>query len=120
MAQADYVTNPIRALITDPSRKPSTNPIRVACAGFIADLAEYRPLSIPPNPYAVELEYRADHLRKVLAAVPAFLSAILRDTANLPGRINLCQVDTLLSYFTPDVTGNLQHAAVGMAARRIS
>ena len=33
MAQADYVTNAIRALITDASPKPSTNPARATCAG---------------------------------------------------------------------------------------
>ena len=39
MAQADYVTNAIRALITGASAKPSTNPVRAAYADFIAALA---------------------------------------------------------------------------------
>jgi len=120
MAQADYFINPIRVLITDASRKRSTDPIRVACAGIIADLEEYRPPSIPLNPYAVDLEDHADHLRKVPTAVSVFPPAILHDTANFPGRINLCQVDALPSNFTPDVTGTLQHVAVVMAARRVS
>ena len=36
MAQADYVTNAIRALITGPNAKPSTNPVQAAYADFIA------------------------------------------------------------------------------------
>ena len=81
MAQADYVTNANRAPITDASPKPSTDPVRAACAGFIPDLAGPGLLSIPLNPYAVDLEDRADHLRTVLNAVAAYLTAILRDNA---------------------------------------
>jgi hypothetical protein len=41
MAQAEYVTNAIRALITDASPKPSTNPARAAFAGFITGTLEH-------------------------------------------------------------------------------
>ena len=40
MAQADYVTNAIRALITDARPKTSTNPVRTASAAPIAGLAK--------------------------------------------------------------------------------
>ena len=116
MAQADYVTNANCAPITDASPKPSTNPVRAACAGFIPDLAGPRLLSSA----AVDLERRADHLRTVLNDVAAYLTGILRDTANLPGRINLRQVDSLLSDLAPDLTGTPQHAAVNAAAWRVS
>jgi hypothetical protein len=62
MAEADYLTNAICVLITGAGPKPSTNPLRAACAGFPADLAGYRPVSIPLN--AVDLEDRVEHLRK--------------------------------------------------------
>ena len=39
MAQADYVSNAIRALITGANAKPSTNPIQAAYAEFVAALA---------------------------------------------------------------------------------
>jgi hypothetical protein len=118
MAQADYVTNAIRSLITDASPKPSTNPLVAACAGLKADLARHCPPTIPLNPHTVDLD-RADHLRKVLTPV-SVMTAILLDTANLAGRINLRQIDTLLSDFAPDVAGTFQRAAVSMAAWRFS
>jgi hypothetical protein len=46
MAQADYVTNAIRALITDASPKPSTTPGRTACAAFTAGTLERAAVSI--------------------------------------------------------------------------
>jgi hypothetical protein len=46
MAQADYVTNAIRALITDASPKPSTNPTRTACAGFTAGTLDHAAVSV--------------------------------------------------------------------------
>jgi hypothetical protein len=46
MAQADYVTNAIRALITDASPKPSTNPARATCAGFMTGTLEHAAESI--------------------------------------------------------------------------
>ena len=39
MAQAEYVTNAIRALIPGAGAKPSTNPVRAALAEFVAALA---------------------------------------------------------------------------------
>ena len=108
MAQADYVTNAIRALITDASPKPSTNPVRAACAGLNSRLGGALPAYIPAQSYTVDLEDRADHLRKVLTPC--------RLTANLAGRINLRQVDSLLSDFAPDLTGTLQHAAVSIGS----
>ena len=119
MAQADYVTNANSAPITDASPKPSTNPVRAASARFNPT---WRGLACfqSRQSLAVDLEHLADHLRKMLTTVAAYLPGILRDTANLPGRINLRQVDSLLSDLAPDLTGTPQHAAVNAAAWRVS
>ena len=118
MAQADYVTNAIRALITGAIAKPSTNPVQAAYADFVAALAGHPPRPIPVYADAVDLEDRADHLQKVLTALSAYLTVILDDTAqNVPGGLDLRQVDALLSDLASDVTGTLQHAAERMAWR---
>jgi hypothetical protein len=49
MAQADYVNNAIRALITAAGTKPSTTPARAAYAEFVAALAGH-----PPRPIQIE------------------------------------------------------------------
>jgi hypothetical protein len=116
MAQADYLTNAIRAFITGASAKPSTNPIRAAYANFIACLVPPRP--IPLDPHAVDLEDRLDHLEKVFTALSAYLIAILSGTAeNVPGGLDLRQVDSLLSDLASDMIGTLQHAVERMAWR---
>ena len=118
MAQADYVTNAIRALITGANAKPSTNPIQAAYAEFVAALAGHPPRRIPVYADAVDLEDRADHLKKVLDALSVYVAAILDDTAqNVPGGVDLRFIDALLSDLASDVTGTLQHAAERLAWR---
>ena len=87
MAQAEYVINAIRALITGASAKPSTSPVRAAHAEFVAALAGHPPRPIPLDADAIDLEDRADHLGKVFSALSAYVAVILDDTAqNVPGR----------------------------------
>ena len=118
MAQADYMTNAIRALITGAGAKPSTNPVRAAHAEFVAALAGHPPRPIPVDADAIDLEDRADHLNKVLNALSAYLTAILDDTAqNVPGGLDLRQVDAVLSDLTSDMAGSIHHAAESMARR---
>jgi hypothetical protein len=118
MAQADYVTNAIRVLITNASAKASTNPVRAAYAEFVAALAGHPPRSIPIDADAIDVEDRADHLNKVLNGLSAYLTAILHDTAqNVPGGLDLRQVNALLSDLASDVSGTLQHAVERMAWR---
>ena len=118
MAQADYVTNAIRVLVTNASAKPSTNPVRAAYAEFVVALAGHPPRPIPIKPPVVDLGDRADHLNKVLNALSAYLTAILDDTAqNVPGGLDLCQVDALFSDLASDMSGTLQHAFEHMAWR---
>ena len=67
---------------------------------------------------AIDLEDRADHLNKVLNALAAYLTAILDNTAqNVPGGLDLRQVEALLSDLTSDVVGSIQLAAASMAGR---
>jgi len=118
MAQADYMTNAIRALITGATAKPSTNPVQAAYTDFVAALAGHPPRPIPVYADAVDLEDRADNLQKVITALSVYLTVILDDTAqNVPDGLDLGQVDALLSDLASDVTGTLQHAAERMAWR---
>jgi hypothetical protein len=118
MAQADYVSNAIRALITGASAKPSTNPVRAAHAEFAAALAGHPPWPLPLYADATDLEDRADHLKKVLDALSVYVTAILDDTAqNVPGGLDLHSIDALLSDLASDVTGTIQRAADAMSGR---
>ncbi|MGO9681186.1 MAG: hypothetical protein ACLPTZ_00985, partial [Beijerinckiaceae bacterium] len=101
MAQADYVSNAIRALITGANAKPSTNPVRAAHADFVTAMAGNPPWPIPLFADASDLEDRADHLKTVLAALTVYVTAILDDTAqNVLGGLDLRQIDALLSDLT--------------------
>ena len=118
MAQADYVNNAFRALITGATAKPSTNPVRAAHAEFVAALAGNPPRPIPVATDAVDLEERAEHLKQVLNALSVYVTAILDDTAqNVAGGLHLRQVEALLSDLTSDVVGSIQLAAASMAGR---
>ncbi len=118
MAQADYVSNAVRALITGAGAKLPTNPIRVAHAEFVATLAGHPPWPIPLDPDATDLEDRADHLKKVLSALSVYVTAILDDTAqNVPGGLDLRHIDALLFDLASDVTGTIQRAADALAER---
>ena len=68
MAQANYVNNAIRALITGAGAEPSTNPVRGAHAELLVCLAGQPPRLIPLKPPVIDLEDRADGLNKVLNA----------------------------------------------------
>ena len=112
MAQADYVSNAIHALITGAAAKPSTNPIRAAHAEFVTALAGQAPWPIPLFANATDLEDRADHLQKVLDALSVYVTAILDDAAqNVPGGLDRRPVDALLADLTSEMTGTLRRAA---------
>ena len=71
---------------------------------------------LPPT--LATLDDRADHLSKVLKAVSVYVTAILDAAAqNVPGGLDLRQIDALLSDLESDVTGTLRHAAEGTAGR---
>jgi hypothetical protein len=118
MAQAGYVTNAVRALITGAGVKPSTNSVRAAHAEFVTAVAGQLPWPIPLFADATDLEDRADHLKKALNAVSVYVTALLGDIAqNVPGGLDLRSIDALLSDLASDVTGTIQGAADAMAGR---
>jgi hypothetical protein len=120
MAQAEYVTNAIRALITGADAKTSTSPVGAAHAEFVAApaLAGHPPRPIPVDADAIDLEDRANHLNKVLKALSVYGAAVLNETAqNIPGGLHLRRIDAVLSDLASDVTAVIQRAADGMAGR---
>jgi hypothetical protein len=118
MAQAEYVTKPIPALMTGASAEPSTSPVTVAHGEFVAALAGHPPRPIPDHARAFDIEDRANHLNKVLNALSVYVTLILEDTAeNVPGGLDLRYVGDVLSDLTSDVTGAILRAAERMAGR---
>ncbi len=98
--------------------KPSASPICAAHAEFVAALAGHPPHTIPLDADAIDLEDRADHLNKILSALSVYLAVILDDTAqNVPGTLDLPDIEAVLADLASDVTGTIQHAADGMAGR---
>src|SRR5260370_24096257 len=116
MAQAEYVTNATRAFIPGARAKPSTSPVRAAHAECVAALAGHPPRSIPVDADGLDLEDRADHLDKVLSALSVYLTVNIDDTAqNVPGGLDLRDVEAVLADLASDVTGTIQRAADYMA-----
>jgi hypothetical protein len=100
------------------STKPSASPVRAAYAEFVAAVAGHPPQPIPLYPDAVDLEARADHLNKVLAALSVYVAVILDDTAeNVPGGLDLRYIHAALSDLASDVTGTVQQAAQDLEGR---
>jgi hypothetical protein len=76
------------------------------------------PRPIPVCADAADLQDRADHLEGVIAALSAYLTAILDDTAqNVPGGLDLRQIDALRSDLESELRGTLQQAIDGTARR---
>jgi hypothetical protein len=118
MAQADFVINAIRALITVGYAKPSTSPVLSAYPEFVAVLAGAPPRLIPVDADAVDLEDRADHLNKLLKALSVYLTEILDDTSqNVPGGLDLRDIEAVLADLAADLSGTLRNAAEGLAGR---
>jgi len=118
MAQADYVSNANRALITGASVKPSTYSIRSAHADFVTALAGNPPWPIPLFAGARDVEDRADHLKTVLSALSVYVTAALDDTAQkVPGGIDLRQIEVLLCDLASEVSGTLQRTADALPGR---
>ena len=112
MAQADYLSNAICALMTGANAKPITDPVRAAHAEFVSVLAGEAPYPIPLFADETDFEDRGGHLQKVLEAVSAYLATILDDTSqNVPGGLNLRQIDALLFDLASEVRGTIRHAA---------
>jgi hypothetical protein len=86
MAQAECIITVIRELMSRGRPPQSANPVRLAHTEFVAALAGNvtHPIYLGVN--ADDLDGRANHLEKVFAALHAYLSVIVGDTAeNIPG-----------------------------------
>ncbi len=114
MAQADNVSNLVRTLTT--GVKPSRNSIQAVHAAFVGAVAANPPWPIRRDPAAIDLEKRADHLRSLLCALSLYMTAVLDDTAqNALGRLDLRQIEALLSDLTSEVSGTVRRAADALA-----
>src|SRR5262249_31360355 len=86
MAQAKPVIRAIRELMSRDDPAKSTSAGRPANIELVAALAANPPHRIPVAVESDDLDCRADHLEKVLAAMGIYLDTILVDTAeNIPG-----------------------------------
>ena len=116
MAKADDVVNTVRPLVPGADAKEPSNPVRSAHADFVTAVAKQLPWPLPLFADASDLEDRADHVKKVLEAVSAYVTAILDDTAqNVPGGLDLRQVDALLADLASEATGTIRGAADALA-----
>ena len=98
--------------------KPFRSPALAAHGAFVAALSRHPPHTIPLDADALDLEDRADHIVKVFSAFSVYVAVILDDTAqNVPGTLDLPQVEAILADLAGDVTGAIQHAADGMGWR---
>jgi uncharacterized protein with PhoU and TrkA domain len=95
--------------------KPSPGPVCTAHSEFVAALDGHPPRPIPLDADAVDLEDRADHLSKVFGTLSVYLAVILDDTAqNVPGRLDLPDVEAHLADLAADVAGLIERAAEDM------
>jgi hypothetical protein len=98
--------------------KPPASPVRAAHAELVAALAGHPPRTIPLDADAIDLEDRADYLDKLLGALSVYVTVLLDDTAqNVPGGLDLRDVEAILADLASDVTGTIQLVADGMAGR---
>jgi hypothetical protein len=101
-----------------PPSEASAGPVGAAHTDFVRAVAGHPPRTIPLDADALDLEDRADHLGKVLGALSAYVAVVLDDTTqNVPGRLDLPNIEGVLADLASDVTGAIQHAADDMAGR---
>ena len=113
MAQADYIITAIRQLMSRGQPPKSTNPVRAAHAEFVAALAGNAPQPIRSVFDPADLDDRADHLQKVLAALHVYVAAITADLArNIPAAIvDRPYLDQLFEQFSSDALRVIRNAA---------
>jgi hypothetical protein len=120
LVQADYIINAIRALATDASARRPLSLVSAAHAEFVATLGRNTPRPLPIYADADDLQDRADHLEGLFTALSAYLATILDDTAqNVPGGLDVRQIEALLSDLASEVSGTSRHA-IECAARRVA
>jgi hypothetical protein len=113
MAQADSITTAVRQLMSRGRPAKFTSPARLAHIELITALAGNVPHPIYALVAAEDLEGRADHLQEVFAALNAYLSVLISDTAqNLPaGKLDGRSFENLLQDLSADAVGAIPNAA---------
>jgi hypothetical protein len=112
MAQAEYLTNAIRAPIPGIISNPCTSPICGAHGNSVVAEAGQSPRTIPFEADVIDdLRSRVEHqdLR-----VPSVYMAVLQDdtAADVSGGLDLRDVEGLLANLVSDITGTIQYAAM--------
>jgi len=116
MAQAECIITVIRELMSRGRPPQSANPVRLVHTEFVAALAGNvtHPIYLGVN--ADDLDGRANHLEKVFAALHAYLSVIVGDTAeNIPGgALDGRYPDNPFQDLSADAMGAIRNAAEEM------
>ena len=121
MAQAECITTAIRELMSRGRPSKYTSPVRLAYIEFVAALAGNVPHPIYADVDSEDLDGRADHLERVLAALHVYLTAIIADTAhNIPGgTLDRRYLDNLFRDSSADALGVIRNAAEEMREHEI-
>jgi hypothetical protein len=116
MAQAECITTAIREVMSRGRPSKSASPVRAAHSEFVTALAGNVPHPLHSDVDSEDLEDRADHLEKVFAALRAYLTAIILDTAqNIPGvTLDRRYLDNLFQDLSADALRVIRNAAEEM------
>lgn len=118
MAQADAMSNAIRALIPGACVNPSLELTWTTHPEFVPSVAKQAPWPIPPFADAFDPEHRDTRFKAVLDAPSAYVTVILDDTAqNVAGGLELASVDARLGGLSFVAIGARKRAADGLAER---
>ena len=119
MVHAKSITTAIREVMSRGQPLKSTNPVRAAHAEFVAALAGNAPQPIRSVFDPADLDDRADHLQKVLAALHVYVAAITTDLAqNFPAAsVDRLYLDQLFEQFSSDALRVIRNAAAEMRVR---
>ena len=116
MAQAECIITAVRQLMSRGQPLKSTSPVRLAHTEFVATLAGNVPHPIYAEVDSEDLEERANNLERLFAALQAYLTAIIADTAhNVPGgSLDRRYLDSLFRDLAADALGVIRNAAEEM------
>jgi len=116
LAQAECIITAVRQLMSRGQPLKSTSPVRLAHTEFVATLAGNVPHPIYAEVDSEDLEERANNLERLFAALQAYLTAIIADTAhNVPGgSLDRRYLDSLFRDLAADALGVIRNAAEEM------
>ena len=116
MAQAECIITAVRQLMSRGQPPKSTSPVLLAHTEFVVALAGNVPHPIYADVDSEDLEERANNLERLFAALQAYLTAIIADTAhNVPGgSLDRRYLDSLFRDMGADALGVIRNAAEEM------